>query len=64
MWKCDHIQKYWVNIFRVLSDISAQDITPRPELALLNLNIDTMPHHVRHVMTHILLLVRLAITFH
>lgn len=64
MWKCDHIQKYWVNIFRVLSDISAQDITPRPELALLNLNIDTMPHHVRHVTTHILLLDRLAITFH
>lgn len=62
MWKCEHIQQYWVEIFRVLSDVSAQDITLTPDLALLNLNIDAQPHHVWQVMIHILLAARLSIT--
>lgn len=61
MWKCNHVQNYWKLIFRVLSDISTQNTPPAPEWAILNLYIDAVPQHVRHVTTHILLAARLPI---
>lgn len=56
------IQHYWKTIFQVLSDIAKQSTPPTPELAILNLNIESVPQPFRHVTTHILLAARLSIT--
>lgn len=56
------LRGYWENIFRVISDIVSLHVHPTPDLAILNLNIDSVPQPTRHVVTHILLAARLSIT--
>lgn len=61
-WQCRNLRNYWKTIFQVLSDIATTHIPPSPDLAILNLNIDSIPQPIWHVTTHILLAARLSIT--
>lgn len=62
LWSCTLIQKYWKNILQILEDITKCHILPSLDLALLNLAIGSTPKPYRHVVTHILLAVRLSLT--
>lgn len=60
-WTCSLLQKYWSDTFKLISTITKVSTPPSPALALLNLNIDTIPYPLRHT-THVLLAARLNIT--
>lgn len=61
-WTCSHVQEYWKNIFKNISDITNSPVHSSPELAVLNLTIKKIPKPFRHVTTHILLATRLSLT--
>lgn len=61
-WTCPGIQRYWGDIFNLISTVTNHTIPPLPELALLNLTIENIPHSIKHITTHVLLASRLNIT--
>lgn len=60
-WTCPRLRKYCNTIFQILSDVLHQDLHPTPDLAVLNLTIESVPPPYRHIGTHILLAARLCI---
>lgn len=64
LWECPVLQTYWQQIFRIISMVTHTRISPSPELALLNLTVETFAPSVRNSVTHILLAARLNITRH
>lgn len=63
-WSCSAIQKYWIDTFNLLTNITKIPIPPTPALALLNLNIENIPGPLRYTTTHVLLASRLNLTRH
>lgn len=61
LWDCLVLRAYWWEIFQILSMVTHTQVCPSPDLALLNLVIETFVPPVRHSVTHILLAARFSI---
>lgn len=57
-WECPNVTSFWNNTFKLIREITGI-ITPLdPKLAILLIGLEKFPYHVRHVVTHILLVAR------
>lgn len=63
-WACLCIKKFWSRIFLIIVQITGIQVVPSPGLALLSLDIELFPPHLRTMVTHILLAARLTIVRH
>lgn len=64
LWACKKLANFWISIFDIISDITSIHTQVSLSLALLNLGIDTVPHHTGTVVINILLGARLMIMRH
>lgn len=64
LWSCRVITQYWKAVFHLLKQILKIHINVSPDLALLSLNIETIPTESRTIATHILLSAKLVLTRH
>lgn len=62
LWECPQIYHFWKSIFCIISEVVGYSIPPSPTPAILNLNIEKIPHLLWKVVTHILLAARLSVT--
>lgn len=62
LWTCPHLQQLWLGVQNMLREVLHLPITLTPQLAILNLNIDELPTHLRQVTVHILLATKLLLT--
>lgn len=62
LWGCKKLPAYWSSIFALIFTNAQTSISPSPDLALLNLGMESLPLYLRHTTTHILLAARLCIT--
>ena len=60
-WQCPSIRSLWNRVFQLISSLTGILTHPDPAMALLHLKMDTFPHIVRPIVTHILLESRLLV---
>lgn len=60
-WNCPHITPFWENVASLISEITGQYKTLTPELALLNIGLDSYQSIVRTVIAHVLFAARTAL---
>lgn len=62
LWHCPIITNLWKEVTHLIQDIGHFNITLTPQLAILNMIPDTIPHAFKTILTHILLATRLLLT--
>lgn len=55
---------YWKEVIHLLTEVTGTPVSPTLEFALLSIGIEKCTHHIRCVIIHILLAVRLTIVWH
>lgn len=61
LWNCSRIVSFWESIARILSEITGLYKSLTPELALLNIGLDSYPNTVKTVIAHVLFAARVAL---
>ena len=64
MWDCPKVTQYWAGIYDLISCLFWVRLDPSPGMALLSLEMDLVPFHLRNLLSHILLVARLALVRH
>lgn len=64
LWSCSNITQYWKRIYNLISQVLKINLEPSPGMALLSLEMDLAPHHMRTLLYHILLASRLYLVRH
>lgn len=61
LWSCPALTRLWKEVQNILQDIFHFPLKLTPQIAILNINIESLPPTYRLVTTHILLATRLLI---
>lgn len=64
LWACPIITQYWKWIYNLISQILKLNLEPSLGMALLSVERDLVPHHMRTLLSHILLAARLTLVRH
>lgn len=63
-WTCPHLRTYWSGIFSLIGRITNSQFPNDPSMAILSLGIETIPHPLRSIVSHILISARLELVRH
>lgn len=64
LWSCPNITQYWKQIYNLILQVLKNNLEPSPGMAILSLEMDLAPHHMRTLLSHILLAARLSLVRH
>lgn len=64
LWQCNKVSSLWSKVFQLLSEDTGISLAPSPELALLGIVMENIPHCLHTIAIHILPATRLAIVHH
>lgn len=62
LWKCPQISLFWENIAILISELIGHYKPLTPELALLNIGLETYHVSIRTVIAHVLFTARVSLT--
>lgn len=64
LWSCPRIQRFWMITFQLVEQITGIKVDFSPGMALLSLEIDSIPPSLRILVSHIFIAARLTIVRH
>lgn len=59
-WTCDRVKKYWIGIYKLLKQITKQNIEFKPEIFLLGMLPGSGDKEINYLIVHILTAARLV----
>lgn len=64
LWNCPKIKPLWRQIENIIRNFSYQTPPLSPSMAILSIDLESIPNQVRTIISHILLVTRLTILRH
>lgn len=60
-WECPKLKTFWLSVDDVISSVTGMQVTTSLAIAILGLGLDAWPRCMHNILTHILIVARLAL---